>query len=237
MEIMTKLTLKLIGTAFDLLLATLPNNNSKLLIQNQYSEKNQRNKSAPNGWIYKEITSPFSGHTHRYLYHPSPKTNAPVFLFLHGLVFDARNFINLYKLSDTWQLIAYDFPESTAIYRGDMNDFRFLIDDFLDILNIDTLYLCGVSFGGSIATRFAAAHPRRIKTLVLASSFIINSTNGDRVKSRELARFFLKHPDHKLHWLIQKILRMALSGKNNQLLPLKEMIQVKNVDWYSQVIS
>jgi pimeloyl-ACP methyl ester carboxylesterase len=234
MEIMTRLTLKLIGSIFDLLLATLPN--KKESIQHQNSAKSQINKSAPNGWIYKEITSPFSGCTHRYLYHPGPKTNAPLFLFLHGLVFDARNFINLYKLSDTWQLVAYDFPESTAIYRGDMNDFRFLIDDFLDTLNIDTLYLCGVSFGGSIATRFAAAHPRRVIALVLASSFIINSTTGDRIKSRELARFFLKHPDYKLHWLIQKILKRALNGKNNPLSSLKEMIQVKNIDWYRQVI-
>jgi pimeloyl-ACP methyl ester carboxylesterase len=235
MEIMTRLTLKLIGTAFDLLLATIPNscNVSNL---NQNSLKKQSSKSAPNGWIYKEITSPFSGYTHRYLYHPSKKNNAPPFLFLHGLFFDARNFLNLYKLSDTWQLIAYDFPESTTIYRGDMNDFRFLIDDFLDTLKIDTLYLCGVSFGGSIAIRFSAAHPRRIKTLVLASSFIINSTPSDRIKSREIARFLLKHPDYKLHWLIQKILMLVLNGRNNPLSSLKEMIQVKNIDWYRQVI-
>lgn len=232
---MTKLKLKLIGTAFDLLLAILPSK-KKATIQYQNTLKNQFSKSVPNGWIYKEITSPFSGFTHRYLYHPCPKNNAPPFLFLHGLVFDARNFINVYKLSDTWQLISYDFPESTAIYRGDMNDFRFLIDDFLDTLKIDTLHLCGVSFGGSIATRYTAAHPRRIKTLVLVSSFIINANPTDRIKSRELSRFLLKHPDYKLHWLIQKILKLTLSGKNNPLSPLKEMIQVKNVDWYRQVI-
>lgn len=234
-EIMTRLTLKLIGTAFDFLLAILPYK-SKASPQNPNSLKNQINKSAPNGWIYKETTSPFSGCTHRYLYHPSKKNNAPPFVFLHGLVFDARNFINLHKLSDNWQLIAYDFPESTAIYRGDMNDFRFLIDDLLDTLKIDTLYLCGVSFGGSIATRFTAAHPRRIKALVLASSFIINSTPNDRIKSRELARFLLKHPDYKLHWLIQKILTLTLKGKKNPLSSLKKMIQVKNIDWYRQVI-
>lgn len=232
---MTRLTLKLIGTAFDLLLATLPYNN-KRPTRNQSSLKSQIKQSATNGWIYKEITSPFSGCTHHYLYHPCPKNNAPPFLFLHGLVFDARNFINLHKLSDTWQLIAYDFPESSATYRGDMNDFHFLIDDFLDTLKIDTLYLCGVSFGGSIATRFTAAHSRRIKTLVLASSFVINSTTGDRIRSRELARFLLKHPDYKLHWLIQKILTLAFKGKNNPLSSLKSMIQMKDIDWYRQVI-
>ncbi len=234
-EFMTSLTLKLIGTTLDLLFATLPLKKTHLA-PNHNILTNQFKKSAPNGWTCKEIISPFSDCTHRYLYHPGPQINSPVFLFLHGLVFDSRNFLNLHKLSQTWQLIAYDFPQSTSIYRGDMNDFQFLIDDFLDTLNIDTLYLCGVSFGGGIATRFTAAHPRRIKSLVLASSFIINSSPKDRIKSRELARFLLKQPDHKLHWIIQKILNLALSGKNNPLSTLKEMIQVKDIDWYRQVV-
>lgn len=231
---MTRLTIKIIGTIFDILFAALPNKTISTSVKK--NPVTTKNKPDLKGWNYKEITSPFSGYTHRYLYHPGPQCNAPVFLFLHGLFFDARNFLNMHKLCNTWQLIAYDFPESTDIYRGDMNDFRFLIDDFLDSLKIDTLFLCGVSFGAGIATRFTAAHPRRIKSLILASSFIINSNPVDRIKSQELARILLKHPDHKLQWLIQKILNLTLNGKNSTLSSLKEMINIKNIDWYRQVI-
>lgn len=234
-ECMTKLTLNIIGTVVDLLLLASPQQN-KQPVQSRNSQSSLYPGKKINGWICKEIKSPFSGCTHRYLYHPCPHKNAPVFLFLHGLVFDARNFLNLYKLADTWQLIAYDFPESSPIYRGDMNDFRFLIDDFLDTLKIDTLYLCGVSFGGGIALRYAASHARRIKSLVLASTFIINSRSVDRIKSRELALFLLKHPDHKLNWLIDKILNRALSGKRNPIASLKELIHQKKIDWYRQVV-
>lgn len=234
-QTMTRLTLNIIGTIIDLILMTIPYKYKSL-------QSDTKPVSAPpaeskiEDWIYKEIKSPFSGYTHRYLFHPGPSFNAPVFLFLHGLTFDARNFLNMRDLSDTWQLIAYDFPQSTNIYRGDMNDFQFLIDDFLDTLKIDTLHLCGVSFGSGIATRLAAAHPRRIKSLVLVSSFIINSNHLDRIKSRELARFLLKHPDYKLSWLIKKIMNRALSGKNNPLTPLKNMILIKKTDWYRQVV-
>lgn len=231
---MTRLTLNIIGTGIDLLLLAAPSPKSAL----QFSINNSSTIPQQNlmGWSNKEVKSPFSGHTHHYLYYPGPKSDAPVFLFLHGLVFDARNFLNMKKLSSKWQLIAYNFPETTELYRGDMNDFRFLLDDFLDTLKIDTLYLCGVSFGGGIAIRYAASHARRIKALVLASTFIMNSNKSDRIKSRQIARIFLKHPDHQLYWLIQKLLNNAMRGKKNPLAPLKDMIKIKNVEWYRQVI-
>ena len=233
-KIMTRLTLNLIGTAIDLTLHLAPS---------RYKEKGPGSVfSRPavgatlNGWTYKEIHSPDSGFTHRYYYHPGPDKHAPVFLFLHGLVFDGRNFLNTSKLSDTWHLIAYDFPESSMTYRGDMSDFRYLLDDFLDTLKIDSLYLCGVSFGGGVAARFAASHARRVKALILVSTFIMNSSRYDRIKAREMARFLLKHPDYKLHWLVEKILNRSFSGKNNPMRELKEIIKVKQPDWYRQVI-
>lgn len=187
-------------------------------------------------WQILEVYSEYNKITHRYYYHPGPSPSSPVFLFLHGFAFNGRNFETIHTLSDTWQLIAYDFPESSPYYRGDMNDFRFLLDDFLDIMHIDELYLCGVSFGGGVALRYAASHVRRIKALVLVSSFIMNSTAIDRLRSREIARFLLKYPDYKISWLLKKILWITFLGKSNPMKPIQTLIKVKNADWYRQVI-
>ncbi len=233
LDFMKTVTLRLIGTTINFALNFVPET---------YKEK--IDKTAPvssvpgstNGWVRKEIYSAESGFTHHYYYHPGPDKNAPVFLFLHGLVFDGKNFYNVSSLAQKWQLIAYDFPETSDIYRGDMNDFRFLIDDFLDTLKIDSLFLCGVSFGGGIATRFAASHARRVRALILVSTFIMNSSKLDRIKSREMARIILKNPDYKLHWLIERIYRLSFSGSNNPMRELRGIVKVKNPQWYRQVV-
>lgn len=231
---MTTFTLRLIGTAINLALNFVPRN---------YKQKDKGITNAGHvhigikgGWQYKEFRSSESGFTHRYYYHPGPDKNAPVFLFLHGLAFDGRNFLNVSSLAEKWQLIAYNFPETSKVYRGDMNDFKYLIDDFLDSLGIDSLYLCGVSFGGGIATRFAASHVRRVRALVLVSTFIMNSSRFDRIKSREMARIILKNPDYKLRWLIDYAYGHSLNGKNNPMRELSSIIKVKELDWYRQVV-
>ena len=230
---MTTIVMNIIGTAI---------NTALLFVPSRYKTKNFNQVSFPqagetfNGWTYKEQVSNESGFTHRYYYHPGPDKNAPVFLFLHGLIFDGKNFLNASNLSQKWQLIAYDFPESTSFYRGDMSDFRFLLDDFLDNLKIDSIYLCGVSFGGGIATRYAASHARRVKALVLVSTFIMNATPIDRIKSRQMARVILKHPDYKLFWLMERVFNISFSGKNNPLSELRGMIKIKQLDWYRQAI-
>lgn len=231
MKFMTKVTLRLIGTIFGLVLKFAPRNFQSACYNASRPEVGQK----IDGWEYREVISPETGISHRYYYHPGPSKSAPVFLFLHGLFLDGRNFINVKDLSDSRQLIAYDFPDSSPFYRGDMSDFRYLLDDFLDTLKIDSLYLCGVSFGGGIATRFAASHGRRVKALILVSTFIMNSGPFDRIKSREMARFILKHPDFKLHWLIDNLFRLSLRGAGEPTNEIKKIIRVKSIDWYRQV--
>ena len=41
------------------------------------------------------------------------------------------------------------------------------IDEVLDRTGLDRVALCGVSFGGTIATRYAATYPDRVSALVL----------------------------------------------------------------------
>lgn len=44
------------------------------------------------------------------------------------------------------------------------------LDDVLDRAGLDRAALCGVSFGGLVAVRYAATRPRRVSALVLASA-------------------------------------------------------------------
>src|SRR6266446_1586022 len=44
------------------------------------------------------------------------------------------------------------------------------VTGILDTLNIERATICGVSFGGLIALRFAAAQPDRARALILAST-------------------------------------------------------------------
>jgi 3-oxoadipate enol-lactonase len=190
----------------------------------------------PDGWQLREVYSEESGLTHRYYFHLGPTPNAPFFLLLHGLFLDGRGFEKMHSLSQRWQLIAYDFPESSTAYRGDMNDFKYLLDDFLDTMKIDDLYLCGVSFGGGIALRYAASHVRRIRALVLVSTFVMNLTRDDRIKSREIAKTLLTCSDGKLQWLIATLI--GLSGNSNNIFKssVVPFLRLKHIDWYKQVL-
>jgi len=52
---------------------------------------------------------------------------------------------------------------------SDFDTYAALIEKALDARNTDRAVVCGVSFGGRIALRFAAQHPDRTTALVLAS--------------------------------------------------------------------
>ncbi len=192
--------------------------------------------SPPNNWQLREMYSKESGINHRYFYHPGPTSDAPVFLFLHGLFLDGRGFERMLSLSQRWQLIAYDFPESSQAYRGDLNDFKYLLDDFLDALKIDDIYLCGVSFGGIIALRYAASHARRIKALILISTFIVNLTHEDRIKSGEIAKTLLMHSDDKLRWMIKQLITFSFSNKQSSQNVVKAILRLRNINWYKQFV-
>jgi pimeloyl-ACP methyl ester carboxylesterase len=188
------------------------------------------------GWVLKEILSPVTKIRHRYYINDSTKKDAPVFLFLHGLFLDGRNFLNLEGLNDTWTLIAYDFPERSDHYNGNMGDFNLILNDFLNCLKIGKIYLCGVSFGGGVSIKYTSLHTSRVQALVLASTFMMNATSSDFTKGIEMSRFILSYPDGKLYWLLDKLFKKVFNGKNNPMHGVLEIIYLKQMDWYRQAI-
>lgn len=186
------------------------------------------------GWELKEYCSPHTKINHRYYLHQSKKKNAPVFLFLHGMFLDGRNFINIDQLSDNWTLIAYDLPEKSTFYNGDMNDFVTILNDFLTCMSIKKLFLCGVSFGGGVSIKYAALNPERMLGLVLVSTFVMNGNSTDLTRSREMSRFLLKYPDAKLYWLLERLFKRVFNGKRNPMHQVLDILYIKQSAWYRQ---
>jgi pimeloyl-ACP methyl ester carboxylesterase len=190
-----------------------------------------------NGWILEEVLSPQTGEMHRYYINRSRKKNAPVFLFLHGLFLDGRNFSNVDALIDDWTLIAYDFPEKSTLYRGNMMDFSLLLSDLLTCLKIEKVYLCGVSFGGGVSVHFSAMNPSKVQALVLVSTFVMNASSSDLTKSREMCRFIVNHSDGKLYWLLDRLFKRVFSGKKNPMQGVLDIVYLKKMEWYRQAIN
>lgn len=69
-------------------------------------------------------------------------------------------------LAKDWRVIACSLPSEVH----DFESFVAHIDNVLDAAGIRTAVLCGVSFGGFIALRYAARRPDRVRALILVSA-------------------------------------------------------------------
>src|SRR6476659_3125099 len=75
--------------------------------------------------------------------------------------------------------------------RLGFDNFIVQIDRVLEMADVRSAVICGVSYGGLIAARYAALRPRRTRALVLASALAPGYTPDARV------RFYLRAP-----WLL-----------------------------------
>jgi len=191
------------------------------------------------GWEYLSHESSFSGFTHRYYAYPPPSPDAPVLLLLHGLNLDGRNFIHLRSLAAGYRLLAYDFPDSSSLYTGSLDDFDTLVQDFITVLCLKNIHVMGVSFGGVTAIHFAArAQKDTIRSLILASSTIAGTKPAEQKRSRSLARWVAGLEDYQVYWVMEKMtdrfIRNFPREKRKELLPL---FRIKPPAFYRQAVS
>ena len=81
----------------------------------------------------------------------------------------------LHELSRRARVISYslcgDLGSGRAMSAdGSIDEFVTQLKDVMDEARIDRAALCGISFGGAVAVRFAACFPERVSRLILASS-------------------------------------------------------------------
>jgi pimeloyl-ACP methyl ester carboxylesterase len=76
-------------------------------------------------------------------------------------------------LSTQWRVVTTSLPgepgEAPATAAG-FDQFVAHIDRLLDAAHISTAVICGISFGGLVALRYAAARPDRVRALILVST-------------------------------------------------------------------
>jgi pimeloyl-ACP methyl ester carboxylesterase len=78
-------------------------------------------------------------------------------------------------LATSWRVVTFDLcdePSAEAPYaaKDGLDNFIAQVEAVLDHLQLSRAVICGISFGGLIALRFAARYPGRAAALVLAST-------------------------------------------------------------------
>ncbi len=187
-------------------------------------------------WELCEVRSPFTDLRHRYYHHRSEKSSAPVFLFLHGLFLDGRNFLGFDSLADEWNLIAYEFPDDSPAYKGEMSDFSAMICDFLNTLNHDRVYLCGVSFGGGIALQFALENSGRILGMVMISTFVMTAFPRYMENLKTLEDVVVGQSDFRIRLVLDRFLSRSLRYQGLTEAEINDLFRLRKCDWYRQVL-
>jgi pimeloyl-ACP methyl ester carboxylesterase len=191
------------------------------------------------GWTYGKIESPELNIVHRYYHFSSTTENAPVIVFLHGLNIDGRVFIHLKELASDYELIAYDFPHTSEIYSGNMDDYVILLNDFFKEMQIDSAVLGGVSFGGIAAIHYYAADRNiTINKMILMATLPGGTTEKNRKQISITARWIKDLPDYKLYFILEKLIERDDVVLESAAYPkMDTFVKVKNIDWYRQVVN
>lgn len=191
------------------------------------------------GWEFKQVTSKQTGEIHYYFEYPTTDSTAPVLLCFHGFNTDGTVFFNLKSLADKYRIIAYNFPEKTKLYKGNIRDFDIVLNDFCTTESIDSITLLGYSIGGGIALSYAANTKEvKIVKLILISTTVFGSTAENQRQIRGMADKLLQYPDYKLHYLLIRgsdILQNMEKPEVNKDVP-KEGIVIKHVNWYKEIL-
>lgn len=192
------------------------------------------------GWQYTKTTSEKSGQTYYYYHLSSKKPDAPVFLLVHGLFLDGRTFINFGPLADDFDLVALELPHQSPFYRGKRADFPELLQDFIDTMGLESLYLGGVSLGGQIAMFYAEQNPAsEILGLALISTDMVK-TDRELKKAKRAARMIARltrNDDDRMLCVLSKLSERKRKGADAETRKAMEIFQLKRPSFYKEVMS
>jgi pimeloyl-ACP methyl ester carboxylesterase len=94
-----------------------------------------------------------------------------VILLLPGGIFDARIWLYTHALTEQFNVYALDWPDNHLAYSGRVENYGEIASDFLSALEIEELFVAGVSAGSYAAVDLASRKTElRIKALFLFST-------------------------------------------------------------------
>ena len=108
-------------------------------------------------------------------YREAGNKNAPTLLLLHGFPTSSHMFRNLMaELSDSYHLLAPDFPGFGNSSQPSMDDFDYTFDylaatveGFLDALGVTRYSIYLMDYDAPVGFRIAAKYPERVETLII----------------------------------------------------------------------
>ncbi|XZE46662.1 alpha/beta fold hydrolase [Pirellulaceae bacterium SH467] len=108
-------------------------------------------------------------------YREAGPKNTPAIVLLHGFPTSSQMFRNLIpKLADQYRVIAPDYPGFGQSSMPDRSEFEYtfdrlatVLDHFLEQLQVDEYVLYVQDYGAPIGFRLAAAHPERVRGLIV----------------------------------------------------------------------
>ncbi len=108
--------------------------------------------------------------------------NAPTLLLLHGFPTSSHMFRNLMaELSDSYHMLAPDFPGFGNSSQPSMDDFDYTFDNlaatvegFLDALGVTRYSIYLMDYGAPVGFRIAAKYPERVDTLIIQNGNAYN---------------------------------------------------------------
>ncbi len=136
-------------------------------------------------------------------YREAGPKDAPTLLLLHGLPSSSRMFQPLLtRLSDTFHLIAPDYPGYGHSDWPDPQHFAYTFDhiasvmnDFTEALGLSHYTLYMQDYGGPVGFRMALAHPDRVQALIVQDAVAHNEGLGANWATRRA--FWADRPAHE----------------------------------------
>jgi len=118
---------------------------------------------------------------------------------------------NLAKLGSQFRVVAYDWPGHgfTSLAQADLELPAYLehLDGVIDSFGAESVHLCGESLGGWVAAKYAAAHPERVRRIVLNTPGGTMSAPDVMARIRDLSQAAADDPTEerirkRLEWLM-----------------------------------
>jgi pimeloyl-ACP methyl ester carboxylesterase len=132
----------------------------------------------------------------------------PTLVLLNGLTYDLTNFDPMmpHLLGNGYGILRYDpfGMGQTLVHYGAVTQpipIESQVEDLhelLTVLNLNQVYLSGLSYGGGLALKFAATWPANVKEMILMSSFVSPRDNvpnpQDEIVQAEIKAARLANP-------------------------------------------
>lgn len=227
---------RLIRAALDVVTTFVPESRGRRKLDAIVDQDEKNEGCDLRGFEYRKLDMARGGGVHRFYHHPSERLNAPPLILLHGLTLDGRNFLEMKPLARDFELIAYDFPEQSELYTGNIDDFTTLLLDFLDVMKIDRFHLGGVSFGGMVAIRLAGTMTERVLSAAFISTRVPNYDPIARGQSRLTDEMVRDSSDATLAWLFEMARKQHLTGLSGaERERVAAIVRLKDITYYRQV--